>query len=449
MRITVIGCGYVGLVTGACFTEMGNSVTCVDVNESRLAALRQGQIPIHEPGLEDIVRSALAARLLSFTSDIKQALNNTQYVFIAVGTPPREDGSVDMTAIDAVAKAIGQSMSNGLIVINKSTVPVGTADRVRRIIDAELNARGAHYDYHVVSNPEFLKEGTAVRDFMSPDRVVVGADNDDARRRMDVLYAPYLKKSDRLMFMGVREAEMTKYAANAMLATRISFMNELAELCDRTGVDVDSVRQGIGSDSRIGYAFLYPGCGYGGSCFPKDVQALMHTARDEGMEMRLLNEVEARNRVQKQLLFSKLNDYFAGDLKGKKVAVWGLAFKPGTDDMRQAPSVDLIGALLDAGASVAAYDPVAMSVAKRVLGEMPGAERLSLCDNQYEAVEQADALVLVTEWKRFRSPDFVRIKDLMRGLLIIDGRNQYDPDFVAELGFTYQGIGRSSRELAE
>lgn len=425
---------------------MGNSVACVDVDEARLAMLRQGQVPIYEPGLEAIVQSALAADLLTFTGDVAQALNGAEYVFIAVGTPPRADGSVDLSDIEAVATAIGQSMNGPLIVINKSTVPVGTAERVRGIIDAQLTQRGVSYDYHVVSNPEFLKEGTAVTDFMGPDRVIVGADSEVARRKMSVLYAPYLKKSDRLMFMGVREAEMSKYAANAMLATRISFMNELADLCDRLGVDVDSVRQGIGSDRRIGYAFLYSGCGYGGSCFPKDVQALAHSGREAGVEMRLLREVEARNRVQKQLLFNRLSEHFNGELEGKHIAVWGLAFKPGTDDMRQAPSVDLITALLAAGASVAAYDPSALAVAKKVLQDVPGNERLSLCAKQYEVAEQADALVLVTEWKRFRSPDFARLKETMRGHFILDGRNQYDPDFLTEIGFKYRGIGRAAKE---
>jgi UDPglucose 6-dehydrogenase len=443
MRITVVGTGYVGLVTGACFTEMGNHVTCVDIDEAKLDSLRLGEIPIFEPGLDAVVKSGIDTGLLSFSSDIANAIANAEYIFIAVGTPPGEDGSADLQYVLAVANDIGRYLQDYAVVIDKSTVPVGTADKVHEAIATQLLGRDVAIDFDVVSNPEFLKEGAAVADFMRPDRVVIGTDSEKARQKMSVLYSPYLRSHDRLMFMGVRDAEMTKYAANAMLATKISFMNEVATLCDRLDVDVEHVRRGIGSDSRIGYSFIYPGCGYGGSCFPKDVKALVHTAQQSGFEPTLLAAVEQRNNQQKQQLFSNVSRYFDGDLQGKTIAVWGLAFKPGTDDMREAPSIVLIRALIEAGAKVLAFDPVAKDTAAR---EFPKKwledGRLQMLDFQYDVLKNADALVLVTEWKRFRQPDFEAMKDLMIAPVIFDGRNQYDPDYLSTVGFKYVGIGR-------
>jgi len=449
MHIAVIGTGYVGLVTGACFTEMGNEVVCVDVDESKLERLRRGEIPIYEPGLEPIVHSAIANGLLHFTGDVGAALTRAEYVFIAVGTPPGEDGSADLQYVLAAARAIGRHLHHYAVIVNKSTVPVGTAGQVRAAIERELALRGATVDFDVVSNPEFLKEGVAVEDFMRPDRVIVGSDSERARERMALLYAPYLMSRDRLLFMGVRDAEMTKYAANAMLATRISFMNEVANLCDLMGVDVESVRRGIGSDRRIGYSFIYPGCGYGGSCFPKDVKALIHMGRSHDFEPLMLEAVEARNQRQKQVLFEKIAVHFNGDLAGREIAVWGLAFKPGTDDMREASSVVLIRALVEAGARVKAYDPVALASAAR---EFPAAwledGRLALLQYQYDVLKGADAMVLLTEWKRFRQPEFEAMKDLMRTPVVFDGRNQYDPHTMAEYGFCYFGIGRGGLDPA-
>ncbi len=446
MHIAVIGTGYVGLVTGACFTEMGNHVVCVDVDENKLARLRRGEMPIYEPGLEPIVESAVANRLLSFTNNLGDALAKAEYVFIAVGTPPGEDGSADLKYVLAAARQIGEHLQHYVVVVDKSTVPVGTAEKVHATIAAELQKRGANIEFDVVSNPEFLKEGAAVEDFMRPDRVIVGCDSERARERMADLYAPYLRSSDRLLTMGVRDAEMTKYAANAMLATRISFMNEVANLCDRMGVDVEQVRRGIGSDKRIGYAFIYPGCGYGGSCFPKDVQALIHMSRAHDFTPLVMEAVESRNAMQKQVLFEKIQQHFGGDLRGRKFGIWGLAFKPGTDDMREASSIVLIKALVQAGASVSAYDPVALeTAAKELPTEWLADGRVTLLKYQYDVLKDADAMVLVTEWKRFRQPDFDAMKDLMRTPLIFDGRNQYDPDMLVEQGFTYYGIGRSSR----
>ncbi|MBN48028.1 MAG: UDP-glucose 6-dehydrogenase [Spongiibacteraceae bacterium] len=444
MRITVVGCGYVGLVTGVCFTEMGNSVTCVDVNEQRLSELRSGRLPIYEPGLAEMMAGAVAENLLQFSSDLAAAIQEADYIFNAVGTPPQPDGSVDLGAVLAVAKTIGDNINRYAVVVNKSTVPVGTAERVGDIIVKQLSNRGVDVTFDVVSNPEFLKEGTAIADFMGPDRVIIGAGSDRARRKMAMLYAPYLKKNDRIMFMGLREAELTKYAANAMLATRISFMNEIAGLCDKLGVDIEDVRQGVGSDKRIGNAFLYPGCGYGGSCFPKDVQALMYAGKEVGVDMALLAEVEERNARQKDILFEKLSTYFGGELDGKKIAVWGLAFKPGTDDIREAPSIRLILSMLKAGVRVAAYDPKAMTATDRYFAGLALSEGITFSEDQYGALENADALILVTEWKRFRSPDFAGMKRRMRGQLILDGRNQYAPDMLAELGFDHIGIGRKN-----
>lgn len=449
MHIAVIGTGYVGLVTGACFTEMGNDVVCVDVDENKLARLRRGEIPIYEPGLEPIVRSAIANGLLHFSDDVGAALTRAEYVFIAVGTPPGEDGGADLQYVLAAARSIGRHLQHYAVIVNKSTVPVGTADQVRAAIEQELVQRDVKIEFDVVSNPEFLKEGVAVEDFMRPDRVIVGTDSERARERMGLLYAPYLMSSDRLLVMGVRDAEMTKYAANAMLATRISFMNEVANLCDRMGVDVDNVRRGIGSDRRIGYSFIYPGCGYGGSCFPKDVKALIHMSRGHAFEPVLMEAVEARNQRQKQVLFEKMERYFGGELVGRQIGIWGLAFKPGTDDMREASSVVLIKALVEAGARVKAYDPVALeSAAREFPAEWLADGRLSLLEYQYDVLKGADAMVLLTEWKRFRQPDFEAMKDLMRAPVVFDGRNQYDPHAMAEYGFCYFGIGRGSRSVA-
>ncbi len=445
MRIAVIGTGYVGLVTGACFTEMGNHVVCVDIDQAKLDRLSAGDIPIYEPGLERIVTSAVAAGLLSFSAHLAEAIQEAEYIFIAVGTPPGEDGSADLKYVLGVAEEIGQALQHYSIIIDKSTVPVGTADKVRATIDQALTQRGATVDFDVVSNPEFLKEGAAVEDFMRPDRIIVGVESEKARDKMAALYGPYLRASDRLMFMGIRDAEMTKYAANAMLATKISFMNEIANLCERVGVDVENVRKGIGSDSRIGYAFIYPGCGYGGCCFPKDVKALVHTARQSDFQPALLEAVEERNRLQKHTLFAKIQRYFQGDLAGKCFGVWGLAFKPGTDDMREAPSVVLIKALIEAGARVMAFDPVARDTARREFpAEWMEDGRLQMLQYQYDVLKEADALVLVTEWKRFRQPDFEAMRELLACPVIFDGRNQYEPGMMSELGFDYVGIGRTN-----
>lgn len=446
MHIAVIGTGYVGLVTGACFTEMGNHVICVDIDENKLARLRRGEMPIYEPGLEPIVESAVANGLLSFTNSLADALKKAEYVFIAVGTPPGEDGSADLKYVLAAARSIGEHLQQYVVVVDKSTVPVGTAEKVRAAIAGELKKRGADIEFDVVSNPEFLKEGAAVEDFMRPDRVIIGCDSERAREKMADLYAPYLRASDRLLTMGVRDAEMTKYAANAMLATRISFMNEIANLCDRMNVDVEQVRRGIGSDKRIGYAFIYPGCGYGGSCFPKDVQALIHMSRAHDFTPTVMEAVEARNASQKQVLFEKIQKHFGADLRGRKFGIWGLAFKPGTDDMREASSIVLITALVHAGATVSAYDPVALeTAAKELPAKWLSDGRVTLLKYQYDVLKSADAMVLVTEWKRFRQPDFDAMKDLMRAPIIFDGRNQYDPELLDEEGFTYYAIGRSSR----
>lgn len=445
MRIAVIGTGYVGLVTGACFTELGNHVVCVDIDEAKLNRLRNGEIPIYEPGLDDVVTSGVEAGLLTFSSNLAEAIQEAEYIFIAVGTPPGEDGSADLKYVLGVAEEIGQALQHYSVVIDKSTVPVGTADKVRAAISGQLELRGVDIDFDVVSNPEFLKEGAAVEDFMRPDRIIVGTDSDLARQKMTELYGPYLRSSDRLMFMGIRDAEMTKYAANAMLATKISFMNEIANLCDRVGVDVENVRKGIGSDSRIGYSFIYPGAGYGGSCFPKDVKALVHTAKESSFEPSLLMAVEERNRQQKHLLNEKINSYFNADLSGKQFGVWGLAFKPGTDDMREAPSVVVIKALIEAGARVLAFDPVARDTARLEFPqEWLQDGRLKMIDYQYDVLRESDALILMTEWKRFRQPDFEAMKELMRGPVIFDGRNQYEPAYLKSLGFDYVGIGRTN-----
>ena len=445
MKLTIIGTGYVGLVTGACFAEMGNNVTCVDTDVAKVARMTAGEIPIYEPGLDTIVSANLKAGRLRFTDALPETADDPAVYFIAVGTPPGESGAADLQYVLAAARTIGRKMRGYSVVVNKSTVPVGTAERVRAVIQEELAARGADIRFDVVSNPEFLKEGAAVEDFMRPDRIIVGSDSERARAILRELYAPFTHNRERTLFMGAREAEMTKYAANSMLATRISFMNEIATLCDRMGVDVESVRQGIGADSRIGYAFIYPGCGYGGSCFPKDVSALIRTADEQGVDATLLKAVTARNERQKTVLAEKVFSRFGADLSGKTFAVWGLAFKPGTDDMRESPSQVLIEALLTAGARVQAHDPVAMPNAYR---ELPQAwfenRQLTLVDDPYAALAGAEALLLVTEWKPYRHPDFARVKALLNQPVIFDGRNQYDPVQLKRHGFEYQGIGRRS-----
>lgn len=445
MKLTIIGTGYVGLVTGACFAEMGNTVTCVDVDKKKIENLKRGILPIYEPGLEDLVAGNFTEGRLKFTTDVAQALGETNVYFIAVGTPPREDGSADLKHVLDVARDIGKHMSGYCVIVDKSTVPVGTAEQVQKTIQKELSARKTDITFDVVSNPEFLKEGDAIADFMRPDRVVIGTPSETARNTMRELYAPFMRNHERILFMGVRDAEMTKYAANAMLATKISFINEIANLCDRLGVDVENVRNGIGSDSRIGYSFIYPGCGYGGSCFPKDVKALVHMAEEHDYPPTVLRAVEARNQEQKRVLFDKIDAHYNGKLTGLTFGIWGLAFKPGTDDMREAASKVLLQALIGAGASIKAYDPVAMAAAKT---ELPAAwfadKRLSLAENQYDALKGVDAMVLVTEWKPFRYPDFDLMKKIMKAPVIFDGRNQYEPKTLRNLGFAYQGIGRRS-----
>ncbi len=446
MRIVIVGTGYVGLVTGTCFAEMGNHVTCVDIDAAKIEALRQGDIPIYEPGLESMVLQNAEAGFLSFSTDLAEPMADAEFVFIAVGTPPEEDGSADLSYVLAVASEIGQHLDHYTVVVDKSTVPVGTAEKVRASIQAELEKRSADIPFDVVSNPEFLKEGAAIDDFIRPDRVVIGTDSEQARDKMQQLYGPFLRNHDRMLFMGVRDAEMTKYAANAMLATKISFMNEVAQVCDNLGVDVESVRRGIGSDSRIGYSFIYPGCGYGGSCFPKDVKAVIHMAREHGLEPDVLVSVEARNKIQKRILFDKIQAHFKGDIAGRKFGIWGLAFKPGTDDMREASSVVLIQSLLDAGAEVEAYDPIAFETARKEFDESWfSSGKLSFNKYQYDVLKSADAMVLVTEWKRFRQPDFNAMKDLMKTPLVFDGRNQYELDTLTDLGFCYYAIGRSNQ----
>jgi UDPglucose 6-dehydrogenase len=441
MKVTTIGTGYVGLVTGACLAEMGNHVVCLDVNADKIRMLQGGGIPIHEPGLDALVQRNVAAGRLQFTTDMDVAMLHGTILFIAVGTPPGEDGSADMQYVKAVAQAIGQRMTDYKVIVDKSTVPVGTADTVRATVAAELARRGVALNFAVVSNPEFLKEGAAIEDFMKPDRIIVGSDEEQATLLMRALYAPFNRSTDRLMVMDVRSAEFTKYAANAMLATRISFMNELALLADKVGVDIEQVRRGIGSDPRIGVQFLYSGAGYGGSCFPKDVKALVRTASGEGVELKVLNAVEAANERQKTVLVDKVVARFGRDLAGKHFALWGLAFKPNTDDMREAPSLVVIDALLALGATVAAYDPVARDETLRALGGSPPAG-LSLVASASAALQGADALLLVTEWKEFRTPDFDAIKATLKQPVVFDGRNQYDPKLMALLGFEHYGIGR-------
>lgn len=441
MKITLIGAGYVGLVTGTCLAEVGNNVLCLDVDPHKIATLKSGGIPIYEPGLEDMVRRNVAAGRLDFTTDIAAAVQFGDIQFIAVGTPPDEDGSADLQYVLDAARNIGRHMNGFKLVVDKSTVPVGTADRVRATIAETLASRGLEVDFCVASNPEFLKEGAAINDFMSPDRIVIGTDSERATQLLRRLYAPFQRNHERLVVMDVRSAELTKYAANAMLATRISFMNELALLAEKLGADIERVRQGIGSDPRIGYHFLYAGCGYGGSCFPKDVQALRRTAQEYGAPLRILDAVEAANEAQKRILVEKLKSRFGAQLDDRRFALWGLAFKPNTDDMREAPSRVIMEALWAMGATVAAYDPAAMPETRRLYGEHPG---LMLAPHPMDALRGADALLIVTEWKAFRSPDFAAMKALLRQPVIFDGRNLYDPAAMRREGFEYFPIGRQA-----
>ncbi|HKA44245.1 MAG TPA: UDP-glucose/GDP-mannose dehydrogenase family protein [Burkholderiales bacterium] len=443
MNLSIFGTGYVGLVTGTCFAEMGNNVTCVDTDAAKVAGLKQGRLPIHEPGLDAMVASNVRDGRLGFTTSFAEAVSGSNVYFIAVGTPPQQDGSADLSNVLDVGRELGRHISGDCTVIGKSTVPVGTADLIKAAICAELERRGVAAEVDVVSNPEFLKEGDAVNDFMRPDRVIVGTDSERAADLMRRLYAPYTRSHERMLIMGVRDAEMTKYAANAMLATRISLMNEIANLCERVGVDVESVRKGVGSDGRIGFSFIYPGCGYGGSCFPKDVRALMHTAREHGVQPMILTAVEERNEAQKRRLFERIAARFGPKLDGLAFGVWGLAFKPGTDDMREAPSVILLEQLIAAGARVKAYDPVAMSAARRALpARWFESGCLTLAEHQYDVLDDVAALVLVTEWKPFRYPDFGVVKKRLKQPVIFDGRNLYDPVELRSLGFEYFGIGR-------
>ena len=439
MKVAVIGTGYVGLVTGTCFSDMGNDVWCVDVDQKKIDNLKQGIIPIYEPGLDSMVKSNYELGHLRFTTRIEEALEKANICFIAVGTPMGEDGSADLQYVTAVAREIGQTMQHHMYVVDKSTVPVGTAAKVREAIQAELNLRGSDLTFDVISNPEFLKEGSAVGDCLRPDRIVIGTDNDEAFKVMEKLYKPYIINTENFIRMDIASAEMTKYTANAMLATKISFMNEISNICEKVGADVNKVRRGIGSDSRIGYSFIYPGCGYGGSCFPKDVQALIKTASDYGHEAKILKAVEDANAFQKMVIPNKVIARFGEDLTGKTFALWGLSFKPNTDDMRYAPSITLVKELTKRGGKVVAYDPKAMEEAKTFY--LKGVDGISYVDSKYAALKGADALVLLTEWKEFRSPDFEEIRLQLKNAIIFDGRNQYDKDELSDLGFEYYQIG--------
>ena len=437
MNIAIVGTGYVGLVTGTCFAEMGVNVTCVDIDERKIQKLKEGIMPIYEPGLEDLVTRNVKAERLHFTTDLTTCLNDVEIVFSAVGTPPDEDGSADLRYVLDVARTVGRNIQKHVVMVTKSTVPVGTAKKVRATIQDELDKRGVNIEFDVASNPEFLKEGAAIKDFMTPDRVVVGVESERARKLMEKLYKPFTLNGYPILIMDVPSAEMTKYAANAMLATRISFMNDIANLCERVGANVDNVRKGMGTDSRIGSRFLYAGCGYGGSCFPKDVKALVHTGQENGYHMQVIEAVEAVNEKQKYIVFNKLQAAFNGDLQGKTIALWGLAFKPETDDMREAPALVVIQELLKAGATVKVFDPIAMEECKRRIGDV-----VTYCKDMYEAVIDADALALLTEWKQFRLPSWAIIHRAMKSHVIVDGRNIYDGEELKELGFTYSRIGQ-------
>lgn len=437
MNIAIVGTGYVGLVSGACFSEMGINVTCVDIDEKKIQKLKDGVMPIYEPGLDELVERNVKAGRLQFTTDLTTCLDDVEVVFSAVGTPPDEDGSADLKYVLEVARTVGRNINKHVVLVTKSTVPVGTAKKVRTAIQEELDKRSVNIEFDVASNPEFLKEGAAIKDFMAPDRVVVGVESERARKLMEKLYRPFTLNGYPILMMDVPSAEMTKYAANAMLATRISFMNDIANLCERIGANVDNVRKGMGTDSRIGSRFLYAGCGYGGSCFPKDVKALVHTGIENGYHMQVIEAVEAVNEKQKSIVFDKLNAAFNGDLKGKTVAIWGLAFKPETDDMREAPALVVIEKLLEAGATVKAFDPVAMAECKRRIGDT-----ITYCKDMYEAVIDADAVALLTEWKQFRMPSWAIIHKAMNDYIVVDGRNIYDSGELQELGFIYSRIGQ-------
>jgi UDPglucose 6-dehydrogenase len=436
MNIAIVGTGYVGLVTGTCFSEMGVNVTCVDIQEEKIENLKKGIIPIYEPGLEDMVHRNYKAGRLKFTTDITECLDDVDIVFSAVGTPPDEDGSADMRYVLEVARSIGKNINKYILVVTKSTVPVGTSQKVKAVIQEELDKRGVNIEFDIASNPEFLKEGDAVNDFMKPDRVVVGVDNERAMKAMETLYKPFMMNNYRMIFTDIPSAEMIKYAANAMLATRISFMNDIANVCELVGADVNMVRKGIGSDSRIGSKFLYPGAGYGGSCFPKDVKALISTAEKNGYSMRVLKSVEEVNEDQKKLLFKKLMKHFNGDIKDKQIALWGLSFKPETDDMREAPSLVLIDEILKAGGTLKAYDPIAMEECKRRIGDT-----IKYATDMYDATIDADALLVVTEWKEFRLPNWKVLKKTMNNSVVLDGRNIYEKKTIEDFGFDYYGIG--------
>lgn len=437
MNIAIVGTGYVGLVSGACFSEMGINVTCVDIDENKIERLLNGQMPIYEPGLDNLVERNVKAGRLHFTTELTSCLDDVEIIFSAVGTPPDEDGSADLKYVLEVARTVGRNIKKHVVLVTKSTVPVGTAKKVRAAVQEELDKRGVEIEFDVASNPEFLKEGAAIKDFMAPDRVVVGVESDRARKLMEKLYRPFTLNGYPILMMDVPSAEMTKYAANAMLATRISFMNDIANLCERVGANVDNVRKGMGSDSRIGGRFLYAGCGYGGSCFPKDVKALLHTGIENDYHMRVIEAVEAVNEEQKNIVFDKLNRAFKGDLQGKKIAMWGLSFKPETDDMREAPALVVIDKLLKAGAEIKVFDPIAMNETKRRIGEA-----VTYCKDMYEAVIDADAIALLTEWKQFRIPSWAIIHKAMRDHVVVDGRNIYDGEELKELGFTYSRIGQ-------
>jgi UDPglucose 6-dehydrogenase len=448
VKVTIFGSGYVGLVSGACLADAGNHVLCVDIDPARIDMLNRGEVPIHEPGLDALIRRNREAGRLEFTTDPVRAVDHGLFQLIAVGTPPDEDGSADLRHVLTVARSIGEHLTRYAIVVTKSTVPVGTADQVRQQVQSAMSARNATVEFDVVSNPEFLKEGAAIEDFMRPDRVIVGTDNPRTSELIRALYEPFTRNHDRLIVMDIRSAELTKYAANAMLATKISFMNELAGVAERVGADIEKVRIGIGSDPRIGYSFIYPGVGYGGSCFPKDVKALIHSASRVGHNAELLRSVEAVNERQKHVLVAKVREHFKDGLNGKIFALWGLAFKPNTDDMRQAPSLVIIDALLRAGARVRAYDPVAANEARRLFAAHPMAQQLSFCKDAYEAAQGANALLIATEWKEFRSPDFARLKTLLLEPMIFDGRNLYEPALMERMGLHYVAIGRGRRPKA-
>lgn len=437
MNIAIVGTGYVGLVSGACFSEMGIDVTCVDIDENKITRLLNGEMPIYEPGLDDLVARNVKADRLHFTTDLTSCLDKVKIIFSAVGTPPDEDGSADLKYVLEVARTVGRHIKKHVVLVTKSTVPVGTAQKVRAAVQEELDKREVNIEFDVASNPEFLKEGAAIKDFMTPDRVVVGVESERAKKLMEKLYRPFTLNGYPILIMDVPSAEMTKYAANAMLATRISFMNDIANLCERIGANVDNVRKGMGADSRIGSRFLYAGCGYGGSCFPKDVKALLHTGIENGYHMRVIEAVEAVNEDQKNIVFDKLLTAFNGDLKGKTIALWGLSFKPETDDMREAPALIVIDKLLKAGAVINVFDPIAMNETKRRIGDV-----VTYCKDMYEAVIDADAIALLTEWKQFRMPSWAIIHKAMKNYVVVDGRNIYDGDELKELGFTYSRIGQ-------